>query len=192
MPPLMKSFAKRFPLARISLRENLTDPTIRACLVGEIDVAVIASPVANDQLQSEALFTEELMLALPPRHALVARRKVSLDELANEPFVLMNELHCLGDQIVGFCKQRGYSPGVSCEGVQLLTIQELVAQGHGVSLIPAMAHAMDRGRRCEYRSLSEPTPTRTIQMVWHKDRYQSPVVKDFIRALRDHAAGQGG
>ncbi|WP_428308642.1 LysR family transcriptional regulator [Lacipirellula sp.] len=191
MPSLLKSFGKKFPQATLALHENLTDPTTRACLAGEIDVGIIASPSASDLLHSEPLFTESLLLALPPSHPLVKKRKVSLDELEREPFVLMSELHCLGDQIVGFCRQRGYSPVVRCQGVQLLTIQELVAQGHGVSLIPAMAHEMDRGRRCEYRELADPTPTRTIHAIWHKDRYQSPLVKEFIRALRDHAARQG-
>ena len=191
LPPLMKSFAKRFPNAALTLNENLTDGVIRACLAGEVDVGVIASPVASELLHSEPLFTEPLLLAMPPNHPLVKKRKVMLEDLAEEPFVLMSELHCLGGQIVGFCRQQGYSPVVRCQGVQLLTIQELVAQGHGVSLIPAMAHEMDRGRRCEYRELAEPTPTRTIHLIWHKDRYQSPVVKEFIRLLRDHAARQG-
>ena len=184
LPPLLKSFARKFPKATLTLHENLTDSVIRSCLAGEVDVGVIASPVANDLLHSEPLFTEPLLLAMPASHRLVKKKSVTLEDLAEEPFVLMSELHCLGDQIVGFCRQQGYSPVVRCQGVQLLTIQELVAQGHGVSLIPAMAHEMDRGRRCEYRSLAEPTPTRTIHLIWHKDRYQSPVVKEFIRALR--------
>lgn len=185
LPPLMKSFARRFPKATLTLNENLTDAVIRACLAGEVDVGVIASPVASELLHSEPLFTEPLLLAMPPSHPLVKKKKVLLEDLAAEPFVLMSELHCLGDQIVGFCRQQGYSPVVRCQGVQLLTIQELVAQGHGVSLIPAMAQEMDRGKRCEYRALGEPAPTRTIHLIWHKDRYQSPVVKEFIRALRD-------
>jgi LysR family hydrogen peroxide-inducible transcriptional activator len=188
LPPLLKVFAKQFSKATLILKENLTEAVIRSCLTGDVDVGVIASPVANDLLHSEPLFAEPLLLAMPGNHRLVKKKSVTLDDLAEEPFVLMSELHCLGDQIIGFCRQQGYVPMVRCQGVQLLTIQELVAQGHGVSLIPAMAHEMDRGRRCEYRSLAEPTPTRTIHLIWHKDRYQSPVVKEFIRTLRDYAA----
>ena len=189
LPPLLKSFARKFPKSTVSLNENLTDGVIQACLAGEVDVGVIASPVASDLLHSERLFAEPLLLAMPPNHRLVKKRSVSLEDLEEEPFVLMSELHCLGDQIVGYCRQRGYAPVVRCQGVQLLTIQELVAQGHGVSLIPAMAHEMDRGRRCEYRSLAEPSPSRTIHLIWHKDRYQSPMVKEFIRTLRAAAPG---
>lgn len=78
--------------------------------------------------------------------------------------------------------------GIRCRSAQLLTVQQLVALGHGISLVPAMAREMDRGRRCEYRSLTAPKPTRTLCMIWHKARYQSPLAKDFIQTLRREAA----
>jgi len=187
LPPLLRDFSKRYPLATVALDENLTDLVVRGCLEGNLDVGVIASSVANDLLRSEILLTEELLLALPPKHAFVTKRSISWDDLTGEPFVLMSELHCLGEQVDRFCKQQDCLPAISGQSVQLLTIQELVALGHGVSLIPAMARRMDRGRRCEYRSLAAPAPTRTIQMAWHKDRYQSPIVKEFIQALRSVA-----
>ena len=190
LPPLLHRFAARFPQATVALHENLTDFTVRACLEGEVDVGVVASPVDHDLLHSEPLFTEELLLALPPQHRLLKRRRVTLEEIAGEPFVLLNEVHCLGEQVIGFCKQGGCLPAVRCRSAQLLTVQELVALGHGVSLVPAMARGLDRGLRCEYRPLSDPKPTRTIRMVWHRDRYQSPVVKEFIETLRQ-ASGPG-
>ena len=100
----------------------------------------------------------------------------------------MSEIHCLGEQIMGFCMQQGCLPVIRCRSAQLLTIQELVALGHGVSLVPAMARTMDRGKRCQYRSLAEPRPTRTLRMIWHKDRYQSPIVKQFIETIRNAVA----
>ena len=188
VPPLLKAFAEKFPRATVALNENLTEFTVRGCLEGELDVGVIASPIDHDSLVAEALFTEELLLALPPKHPLLKKRGIGLEAVAGEPFVLMNEIHCLGEQIIGFCKQQGCLPAVRCRSAQLLTVQELVALGHGVSLVPAMARAMDRGRRCEYRSLAAPKPTRTLFMIWHKARYQSPLVKEFIEALRREAA----
>jgi LysR family hydrogen peroxide-inducible transcriptional activator len=187
LPPLLKSFSKRFPRATVALHENLTDFTVRGVLEGELDIGVIASPVDHDLLVSEVLFTEELLLAVPPKHALLKKRVISLEEVAGEPFVLMNEIHCLGEQIMGFCKQQGCLPVIRCRSAQLLTVQELVALGHGVSLVPAMAREMDRGRRCAYRSLAAPKPTRTLRTIWHKNRYQSPLAKEFIAALRREA-----
>ncbi|HZZ71888.1 MAG TPA: LysR substrate-binding domain-containing protein [Pirellulales bacterium] len=192
LPPLLRAFGRQHPGGSVVLQENLTDFTIRGCLEGELDLGIIATPLKNEHLLSEPLFTEELLLALPPRHPLTKKRTLSLEKVAGEPFVLMDEVHCLGEQIVGFCSQQGCLPIVHCRSVQLLTIQELVASGHGVSLIPAMARTLDRGRRCEYRSLDAPRPTRTIRLIWHKDRYQSSLVKAFVELLRASAPGKKG
>ena len=188
LPHLLNDFSQRFPQSTVRLDENLTDRVVNGCLEGELDVGVIASPVSVDFLNSEVLFTEELRLALPPKHPLARKRSVSWEDLVGKPFVLMNELHCLGEQVLGFCKQQGCLPSVSCQSVQLLTIQKLVARNHGLSLIPAMAERCDRDRGCLYRSLSTSAPSRTIRMIWHKGRYQSPIVKEFIQALRNAAA----
>ena len=164
LPPLLKNFSKRFPKATVALHENLTEFTVRGCLEGELDVGVIASPVDNDLLHAEALFAEELLLALPPKHPLLKKRRLTLEDIAGEPFVLMNEIHCLGEQVMGFCKQQGCLLVVRCRSAQLLTVQELVALGHGISLVPAMARDMDRGRRCEYTV--SPTRSQPARFAW--------------------------
>jgi LysR family transcriptional regulator, hydrogen peroxide-inducible genes activator len=185
LPPLLHKFTRRFPQATLALQENLTELTVKACLEGELDVGIIASTVDSDLLHIETLFTEELLLTMPSKHPLLRKREVKLEDVAGEPFVLVNEIHCLGEQIMAFCKQRDCLPAVRCRSTQLLTVQELVALGHGISLMPAMAHSMDRGRRCRSRSLADPKPTRTIRMVWHRHRYQPTLVKAFIQALRE-------
>ena len=91
--------------------------------------------------------------------------------------------YCRLGKIFTFCNHQGCLAVVRCRSAQLLTIQGLVALGHGVSLVPAMACEMDRGRRCEYRSAG-PKPTR---MIGHKSRYQSPLFKEFIEMLRREA-----
>ncbi|MCB9853313.1 MAG: LysR family transcriptional regulator [Phycisphaerales bacterium] len=184
LPPILKRFSRRFPDATIEMHEDLTPITERRCAEGELDVGIIATAPSIDALHAEPLFDEELLLALPPSHRLTMRRRLALSDVADEPFVLMSELHCLGEQVVGFCRQQGCSPVIRCQSVQLLMIQKLVALGLGVSLIPSMAVEKQRDRRCVYRSLTPPTPTRTIRMIWHKDRYQSPLAREMIQSLR--------
>ena len=60
--------------------------------------------------------------------------------------------------------------------------------GHGVSLVPRLAADADRAGLCVYRPLAGEQPTRTIAVVWRKDRYQGRAVSDLIDALRADAA----
>ncbi|MGD0955547.1 MAG: LysR family transcriptional regulator substrate-binding protein [Candidatus Acidiferrales bacterium] len=117
-------------------------------------------------------------------HPLVKRRRITLEELTRERFVLLSEIHCLGVQIVRFCDRQGCVPAVTCRSAQLMTVQELVALGQGVSLVPEMAARADRSRMVRYRSLSGAKPERTLAMIWHKHRYLSPLVKGLIEITR--------
>lgn len=188
LPPILRDFGRRFPLASVALHENLTAHVEQSCVEGEIDLGITASRPMHEMLDCEPLFTEELLLATPPKHRLTKHKSVSIADLAEEPFIVLNEVHCLGEQVVGFCRQQGCVPSIRCQSTQLLTVQELVALGRGVSLIPVMASGKDRGRRCQYRSLAAPKPTRTITAIWRRRKAQPPLVNELLQLLRRAAA----
>jgi LysR family transcriptional regulator, hydrogen peroxide-inducible genes activator len=188
LPPLLKRFLRDYPKTEVTVSENLTEYTIQACLEGDVDVGILALPVLEEQLAIEPLMTEELLLAMAVGHPLAAKRRVTMQDVSLERFVLLSETHCLGQQVISFCKGQQCQPAVSCRSAQLLTVQELVAAGHGVSLIPQMAVSSDRSQQTKYRSLTGERPSRTIAMIWRKNRYHSPAVERFIAALGDYAA----
>jgi LysR family hydrogen peroxide-inducible transcriptional activator len=188
LPPLLKRFLRDYPKTELTVSENLTEYTIQACLEGDVDVGVLALPISEDQLEIEPLLTEELLLAMAVGHPLATRRHVGMQDVSLERFVLLSETHCLGRQVVSFCKDQSCQPAISCRSAQLLTVQELVAAGNGVSLIPQMAVSADRSQQTKYRSLTGEKPTRTIAMIWRKNRYHGPAVERFIAALRAYAA----
>jgi LysR family hydrogen peroxide-inducible transcriptional activator len=190
LPPLLKAFRKRFPRAEVTVQEDLTAGTVAACLAGELDVGIVALPIPHDHLHVEPLASEDLLLALPAGHPFLRKRAVTLEDVSGEPFVLLSEMHCLGEYVVSFCKQQGCQPVVRCRGAQLLTVQELVARGHGVSLVPAMACDADRGRRCRYRRLSASRPARTLALIWHRHRGRSRLVLSFLEMIRDYVRSE--
>ena len=166
LPELIRSFNRKFPSARFTVRENFTAEVIKDCLAGDADVGLLALPIDDERLTAELLFTEELLLVTPSRHKLARQKaEVTLEQLAQERFVLLSEIHCLGEQIVAFCKQHECLPIVTCRTAQLLTVQEMVVAEQGVSLVPAMAARSDRAKSRAYRSLAAPQPSRTIGLV---------------------------
>jgi LysR family hydrogen peroxide-inducible transcriptional activator len=190
LPAVASAFQRRWHGSRCIIFEDLTAHVIENCLRGELDVGILALPVSDPRLHVEPLFEEELLLALPAGHPLTKKRKVTIEDLNGQAFILLSEMHCLGQQIVSFCNQESCSPFMVCRSAQLLTVQELVSVGHGVSLLPAMACEFDRHSRRVYRRLAGPAPSRTLGMIWHKQRYQQPPVRRFVEMMRDKV-GEG-
>ncbi|MEM8736753.1 MAG: LysR family transcriptional regulator [Planctomycetota bacterium] len=187
LPELLGQFARKYPKAQVTVQEDTTDNLLKRLTQGEIDLVVIALPVPAKYVEIETLFEEELLLVLPSDHPLNEQRKISVGDLENLPFVLLDEAHCLSDSIVSFCRQRSFHP-VSMERTsQLATVQELVALNHGVSMIPRMARVLDESRRRTYRHLSGHRPSRTVVSVWNPYRFQSKLLKAFQSELRQYA-----
>jgi LysR family hydrogen peroxide-inducible transcriptional activator len=104
-----------------------------------------------------------------------------MEALADDPFVMLNEAHCLADSISSFCRRKSVQPVTVERTSQLATVQELVALGHGISIVPAMARKIDLSDRRVYRSFEGEKPLRTVAMMWNEHRAQS----DAQRWLRD-------
>lgn len=185
LPQPLRRFARDYPQATVTVQEGTTEHLLSRLAQGEIDLAVVALPVTAKYLEVEELFEEELLLVLPAGHPLTTKKRVTVTDVESYPFVLLDEAHCLTGSIVSFCRQRSFYPLSVERTSQLATVQELVALGHGVSMIPAMARRLDESRRRAYRSLDGQRPTRKIAMLWNPYRYQSILLKRFRERLRD-------
>ncbi|MFC1759557.1 LysR substrate-binding domain-containing protein, partial [Planctomycetota bacterium] len=182
-PVLLRWFAEEYPQANLIVQENTTDALLRNCTQGEIDLAILALPVAAKHLEFKELFREELLLVLPPDHPLVEKEKIRLGDVEPFPFVMLDEAHCLTENIESFCRQRSFQPVALERTSQLATVQELVSLSHGVSMIPTMARRLDQSDRRVYRSFTGRKPTRTIAVVWNPYRFQSRLVQAFHACL---------
>jgi LysR family hydrogen peroxide-inducible transcriptional activator len=184
LPEILRSFSSEFPKATLVVQEITTDSLLKSCTQGEVDLAIMALPVPGKYLEVEELFEEELLLVLPPDHPLVKKDKVRLSDIEPYPFVLLDEAHCLSQNIVSFCRQRSCQPVAVERTSQLTMVQELVSLSHGISMIPAMARQLDQSDRRVYRSLSGKKPTRTVAVVWNPYRFESRLQKAFRERLR--------
>lgn len=188
LPGVLRLFRDRHPRAQVVAAEETTDRLLEHCRQGEVDVALLAAPVSAPYLQVETLFEEELLLVLPPGDPLATRPRITLADLRQRPFVLLDETHCLSGTIEALCRQRAFQPLAVERASQLATVEELVALGHGLSLIPQMARAIDDSRRRVYRSVTNPQPTRTIVLVTNPYRYHSRLMTQFCECVREAAA----
>ncbi|MBY0513703.1 MAG: hydrogen peroxide-inducible genes activator [Gemmataceae bacterium] len=183
LPGLVTRFRKHHPGVQLQLQEDRTERLLADLLAGELDVGVMALPVRDDRLHVERLYSEPLVMALPANHRLAAKAEVRLADVVDEPFILLDDVHCFGDQVLSLCRRGGVEPKVVCRGEQIVTLLAMVAAGQGVSVVPEMAAAGDTAKGRVYRPLGKPTPTRTLCAVWHKQRYRPPSLRAFVDLL---------
>ncbi|WP_442511969.1 LysR family transcriptional regulator [Novipirellula sp. SH528] len=188
LPGLLHQFASVFPKARLLVQEEPTQSLLQRLTQGELDLAILALPIPAKYLEIDNLFEEELHLVMPAGHPLSQKKQIRLADIQTLPFVLLDEAHCLSNNIVSFCQQRAFQPVSMEKTSQLTMVQELVSLGHGISMVPAMARAIDKSKRRLYRSLASPKPMRTIAAVWNPYRFQSRLLQEFRKAIHQYSA----
>lgn len=192
LPRVLGGFSEVRPDIRVVVQEDTTDQLVRRCSQGELDVVILAFPVAAPLLQVEPLFEEELLLVMPAQHALATSRTVSISALERYPFVTLNEVHCLSENIASFCRRKSVQP-VSMERTsQLVTVQELVSLDHGLSIVPAMAREIDTSQTRVYRSFTGDRPQRTVALGWNAERPISEATQAFMRHVRERSGTKAG
>lgn len=183
LPTSIVRFRKEHPAVQLQLKEDLTERLLADLLAGELDVGLMALPIRDDRLHVEKLFSEPLVMALPVKHRLATRSEIKLADVVEEPFILLDDVHCFGDQVLSFCHRGGLEPHVVCRGEQIVTLLAMVAAGQGVSVVPEMAALADTAKSCVYRPLGKPAPTRTLCAVWHKQRYRPASLRSFVEVI---------
>lgn len=187
LPGFLREFSRAFPQVKLSISERTTDQLIQACQQGDVDLGILALPISVKYLEVQSLMKDELLLVHASGHELAAQDPLKLKQLADYPFVLMDEAHCLSGQIVSMCHRKSFHPVSVERTTQLAMVQELVSLGHGISIIPSMACILDHAEDRRYRRLTQPRPTREIAWVTNPYRFESQLLASLKTHLRDYA-----
>ncbi len=186
LPSFLRYCANRHPEITISVTEGTTKSLAKAVDDGDLDLALVALPLDYPYLDVEKLFDEELFLVVSSANPLANAESIIANDLESSPFIQLSEAHCLAGNVDSYCEQRHVNL-LSVEYLsQLVTVQELVALDHGVSLIPEMARQLDHNPRRTYRSLTDHPPQRTVAMVWNRYRYQSKWAKALRQTTHEY------
>lgn len=138
VPALVTALLDDFPGAQVELRQGARSVCVDLLAAGEADMAIVAPPVpASATLETVELYHEPLRLAVPARHVLAARARVSLAEAAEAPFIVMKPGYGLRVIVDDLCRQAGVRPRIAFEGEDAVTVRGLVGAGLGVSVLPA-------------------------------------------------------
>jgi LysR family transcriptional regulator, hydrogen peroxide-inducible genes activator len=163
LPRLIKAFTAAHPGVRLDLREE-SSPVLAALVRDkEVDLAIVDEAGLGPGLASEALFSEPLLLAVPPGHRLAGRKKVALGALRGEPMIVMKTGHGFRGIVLDALARAGVEPTVVHESGEIETVQALVEAGLGLALVPSMVR---KTRGPAYLDLAEPRPSRSLFLVW--------------------------
>lgn len=150
MPLILNAAEKKHPQLRLILSEEMTDSLIKRLHNHEIDAALLAMPVDEQDFVNVSLFDEPCWVAYPRQYHFYDRGKITLRVLGNENLLLLFEAHCLAKQAMDLCHIGGLAQQGEMAGLRAASLEkliQLVHAGSGVTLLPALAMQGSWGHR---------------------------------------------
>lgn len=190
LPDILRRFRSEYQEIALDLVEMHSAEQGAALRDRRIDIAFSRPPLVDDDLVTEAVSAEDLVVAVAESHPLARRGpEVRLADLADQPFILYprNPLPSYADFVIRACEAAGFSPSIAQETLQMQTALSLVSAGLGVTLVPASVQKLGRSG-VEYLRLAPPAPS-TLLSISTRRNDRSPMLANFIGVVRSVAAG---
>jgi DNA-binding transcriptional LysR family regulator len=189
MPQAIARFRGAHPGVELSLRPAEPEDGIAMIRAGEADIALtVEVPDATEPeisgLDRTFLMDDPMYAALPADHPLAGRRRLRLEDLAGDSWILGSTTQTCPDAriVMRACALAGFDPHVAFQNDDYNAIQGFVAAGVGISLMPDLA-CINVREDVAIRSLGSKAPSRRICAVTIADSWCSPAREAMLEIL---------
>lgn len=181
LPPALTELRRRFPGCHVRVEMLGTDDAVARVLADEVDLAVVALPLADSRLDIHLLLEEEVLLAVPRGHRWSELERVPMEEVLAEPGLLLSMPgHGLRALVDEASRRAGTEVVGRIELRSQAALLAMVAAGGGVAFAPRMAVV---GRSDVAAVPVEPGLSRQVGWVRRKGRHLPAIGVELLRLV---------
>jgi len=199
LPQIIPAFRSQYPSITLEIIEESSNVLEELTSDGKIDCCMIPAPLDSDQLDSQIIYQEQILLAVPPDHLLNKQITpalstglpfIDLSLLANEPFIFLKKQQKFTRMGLRLCEEAGFSPRIVFETVNWNTIHSLVAHGMGIGFVPEiLTETTTVGRRPAYYRIMATNTTRPYLIAYRKGVQLPAAALNFIEIAKRSFVG---
>ncbi len=188
IPWFLAAFATRHPKLRLSLFEMPTDECIEELGAQRLDAAILATPLDVDSITERPLFYDPFYVYAHPDEAILRRHEVHAEDLDPARLWLLQDGHCVRDQVINFCGVAHQNPplgNVVFEAGGFETLRNLIDGAGGYTLMTeTYVRRLPRVVRTEQvRAFAGTTPVREVSLVHAQAHWRSVVLDALEEAI---------
>jgi LysR family hydrogen peroxide-inducible transcriptional activator len=178
LPSLLPKLRAAYPDLKLYLREETSQAACDSLHRGQLDCVLLALPYACGEVDNAELFEDRLFVAFPPGMSQEPPAVVYPGSFDEDKLLLLEDGHCLKDHALAACNRPGLRAEAAMLGTSLHTLVQMVDNGLGLTMVPAMAidAGILRGTGVIARPLESEYAARRIALIWRKS---SPREKEF-------------
>jgi DNA-binding transcriptional LysR family regulator len=187
MPSIIRRFRQELPGIHVRLREANIEQLHDLLETGSVEVALMYDLNLARGVNLEAVGELRPHVLVSADHHLATRARVSLREIAEHPFILINLPHSR-EYFLSLFRLVGITPSVVMETQSLEMVRGMVANGQGVSLLVTRPHSEMSydGRRLVSLEIEEAVPAQKVVIATSRQYPMTWMAHAFVRHVREH------
>ncbi|MHB1370525.1 MAG: LysR family transcriptional regulator [Pseudomonadaceae bacterium] len=189
LPELAGRFSEQHPAVDLQVRLRNTGEVIADLSRLEADLGLIEGQCCDPKLKSEFWRHDEMVVVCNPAHPLASRGRLSHADIPMENWILREPGSGSRAVFEAAVRPLAQRIRVRMELSQHEAIKQAVRAGFGLGCLSRLSVAGELGRG-ELVALATDLPlNRTFSLVWHPDRYRSPLWQAFKVFLQEERLG---
>ena len=187
---LVAKFLQEHPESRIQLQVHNTRTIVQQIANHELDLGLIEGDCHHPDIEVETWIADELVVFSAPDHPLAKQRKVSMEQLLQEPWILREKGSGTRETFDRAFHNHHAKLNIRLELEHTEAIKRAVESGLGIGCISHLA-LKDAFRRGSLVPLATPSLDlgRYFYFLWHKQKYQTAGMREFLALCRSMTAG---
>ena len=183
LPGPIRAFKRKLSQVEVVVRNQTSQDTIEMLKAGELDFGLrsLASTPAGMWYQPSLGF--DRVLVAPKGHPLLGRRRISLEALADYPFVMPWPRSTTRRLVESALAMKGLPCRVALEAGGWEIVKRYVELGLGIAVVPAFCAEARDGARLGRRSLTQLFGRDKYGIVAKRGRPLSPAARALARLI---------
>ncbi|WP_232697627.1 LysR family transcriptional regulator [Brevibacillus daliensis] len=177
---ILTSFREKFPDISLEIIENGAKMVEHNLQNGIIDVGIVIAPVDRAKYDYIPIMEDEVVLLVNKINPLFNKSSVSFADLKKETFLILDKTFMLHHHIIDGCLNHGYKPNIYFESSQWDFLVELVAQNHGITILPKPILKFVDTPSLKIIPFHDPPLKWEVGFLLNRDKYITHVTKTFI------------
>ncbi|WP_152607830.1 LysR family transcriptional regulator [Acinetobacter sp. A47] len=179
-------YHQQWPEIELAFLEVGSKGIEQALMNNELDVGVLLHPFDQQIFNSIELCNYPVMVVLRRDATWATRKKIQLEELRHQSFLMFPENFSLNRIILDACEQHGFYPSIACRTSQWNLLADMVLQRMGIALLPQYYTDMLDPDLFAAIPLEKPNIQWHLAMAWKKNLPVSPAVQAWLHVIDQH------
>src|ERR1700761_2300124 len=169
LPQISQTFIEKYPHVKLAVWEQTTENIVQQLKLGMLDCGILSTPLHESGLIETPVFYENFVAYTSKNSKLAKRKTISSEDIDLEEIWVLNEGHCMREQVLNICHRRKNTQGFKhfeYNTGSVETLKRMVDQNNGATILPELALAdLTEKQMDKVRYFKSPEPAREVSIV---------------------------